>query len=813
MSVALEDRKEIFNTDHRRFIPGLPKVIILPTLQLYLFTGARIGAFVPAHEDKKERGLRFKHIELVLFPSSTAPWKLEWKVNQVWLKNNRDPNYTVLGIGIRDTKKPQFAAGYILLALALEHGALFGVSNVEDLAQYDLSNGPIPLRWKDEYLEKPVLRNVTADGPQDVPLAKDVFCECLRVIFTAAGYSKRPKVHDIRKFLGKKIEGKHGSALVSQIYGHKGAGTYPKDYLLHCSSIDTVSAVLDEEDQSEHIEYFQGFERFYEPGLPGELPAGIEQSILDKPELLEIRSRIQRLEDHNADKESINAERLNYKKTIVHHRLFELKEYQAHWVRERRDRRILNRGKQEPLTLENDVRTRAQALSMPELSRIAALMSCNRELSFDEMLLFVQDLQSQCALDFDVVYLPGESPTQGLCPARGCRKQIARITKSERNTHVHDCVRHEKALDLHLSESKLRFCYQCMEWLTSSQWRDHCNVHLEAWDTKHCEVITYRRTVIRPGHCPFSLWDLNLPAEERLYYWLKSGNLKKHIEEQHICEQKEPPKKLRFYRYPPPRYEHEHRLSANIFLPVPTLLTFMEEHPEQYDSSNVSDESTESSSFVSCFSDAETPLSSRSRTPQLEDFIDPRILEPFQVDKEGVYPPCGQSSVQLGSIRTPLEEHETKSNSSCDSLCPRTCIPNLATQSDFGVETNGRWSVETSGTPTEISRQACDEVPSQLHSLSYSVIQSEAGLKSLSDMKQSQCSPPSFTPSEANEQKKALREDCPISTSDNKGSPVAVHERGNRPPAHQGVSDKVNHHAGESAIGRCGTLTRTRAKR
>ena len=103
----------LWQTDHRRFIPGLLKVIILLTLQLYLFTGARIGAFVPAHEDKEEWGLRYKvrtlqcdflwfccwflpqHIELVLFPSSKAPWRLEWKVNQVWLKNNRDPNYTV----------------------------------------------------------------------------------------------------------------------------------------------------------------------------------------------------------------------------------------------------------------------------------------------------------------------------------------------------------------------------------------------------------------------------------------------------------------------------------------------------------------------------------------------------------------------------------------------------------------------------------------------------------------------------------------------------------------------------------------------
>lgn len=32
---------------------------------------------------------------LVLFPSSTTPWEIAWRVNQVWLKNNRDPDYTV----------------------------------------------------------------------------------------------------------------------------------------------------------------------------------------------------------------------------------------------------------------------------------------------------------------------------------------------------------------------------------------------------------------------------------------------------------------------------------------------------------------------------------------------------------------------------------------------------------------------------------------------------------------------------------------------------------------------------------------------
>jgi hypothetical protein len=166
-------------------------------------------------------------------------------------------------------------------------------------------------------------------------------------------------------------------------------------------------------------------------------------------------------------------------------------------------------------------------------------------------------------------------------------------------------------------------------------------------------VIVYRNTVIRPGYCPFCLWDLHSEAEDRLYQWLKSGNLKQHIKEKHIlgdegsreelicgCGQafaneqglrhylhdthklnkaiwlnpklgrkrKRPckaevqksslerddklPKKLRFHRYPPPRLEHEYQQPENIFMPVPTIHSFVEEHPEQYIYSRFSDNST-----------------------------------------------------------------------------------------------------------------------------------------------------------------------------------------------------------------------------
>ena len=50
----------IWTVDHKRFIPVLMKAQILFALQLYLFTGARVGSFMPSHTNKNERGLRYE---------------------------------------------------------------------------------------------------------------------------------------------------------------------------------------------------------------------------------------------------------------------------------------------------------------------------------------------------------------------------------------------------------------------------------------------------------------------------------------------------------------------------------------------------------------------------------------------------------------------------------------------------------------------------------------------------------------------------------------------------------------------------------
>ncbi|KAJ6123871.1 hypothetical protein N7471_011188 [Penicillium samsonianum] len=76
-------------------------------------------------------------------------------------------------------------------------------------------------------------------------------------------------IHMIRKYLRSVVKENHGSTLVSQIYGYKDTGTYPKDL-----------GYFRRKKQSHYIEYFQGIKKFYKCGLLGELPAEIEASIL-----------------------------------------------------------------------------------------------------------------------------------------------------------------------------------------------------------------------------------------------------------------------------------------------------------------------------------------------------------------------------------------------------------------------------------------------------------------------------------------------------------------------------------------------------
>lgn len=56
--------------------------------------------------------------------------------------------------------------------------------------------------------EKPIFRNVTTHGPQDIPLTDKDFYQYLHLIYDAAGYSEHPTIRDARRNLAKEVESK-----------------------------------------------------------------------------------------------------------------------------------------------------------------------------------------------------------------------------------------------------------------------------------------------------------------------------------------------------------------------------------------------------------------------------------------------------------------------------------------------------------------------------------------------------------------------------------------------------------------------------
>ncbi|PKY00556.1 hypothetical protein P168DRAFT_69675 [Aspergillus campestris IBT 28561] len=67
-------------------------------------------------------------------------------------------------------------------------------------------------------------------------------------------------------------------------------------------------------------------------------------------------------------------------------------------------------------------------------------------------------------------------------------------------------------------------------------WHDHCAKHIQAWNDRHCGVISYCHTVIRPSYYPWCLSNESLPANHRPKYWMCSADLRKHIVTRRIRE-------------------------------------------------------------------------------------------------------------------------------------------------------------------------------------------------------------------------------------------------------------------------------------
>ncbi|PYH99229.1 hypothetical protein BO71DRAFT_415712 [Aspergillus ellipticus CBS 707.79] len=422
-------------------------------IQFYFITlqnlcvGSRVSSLTPASENKAGRDLCYKNIKLVLFRDTEAPWRIRWH-----------PENTIFSTAIWDCDEPIYSGVLYLLGMALTDNTLFRFSSTAEVFEQRIPEGEdeLILRWNNEARDRCIVRGISATGVSEDPFIKERYQEGLRKCLANAGYFVTATIHAMRCELGKAVRAKYSSTLVAQILTHKSKSVYGNDYLGNCSSVDVVNSLKGRPLDHTHVDYFQGFERFHENGLIRRLPIEEEQKIDEDPSLTEISAKIEGTQ--SADESRRLRREYSIQRRKIYSKAFQ--QYQSDWVRNRRDWKILTRGRERPNYIEQAAEKQVLCKLMPELGRLAAVISSNQSLSFDEKASVVHDIHTHCLRELDVVYLPDEELQEGRCQVPAC----------------------------------IKYCWECYTYYDrkSCKFEEHCAGHLPSITSQHYE----------PSECP-----------------------------------------------------------------------------------------------------------------------------------------------------------------------------------------------------------------------------------------------------------------------------------------------------------------------
>ena len=200
---------------------------------------------------------------------------------------------------------------------------------------------------------------------------------------------------------------------------------YGESYVANTSSCDGRRAFLNEAAQHDHVEYFQGFGKFREKGLPCTLPAEKEAALEKDEQLIELKNRIRQLKTEGASTKDITDARnkvRNYRESL---KRASLRKYQASWVQDRRDWKIRTQGKDQAEDFTSTELLQALSRIIPERGRLTEMMISDKVVSERERRQAVTDLCSFITRDYTVLYRPGEEPNNGACPVESCGRRMA----------------------------------------------------------------------------------------------------------------------------------------------------------------------------------------------------------------------------------------------------------------------------------------------------------------------------------------------------------------------------------------------------
>ena len=95
-------------------------------IRVFCRTGAPIGAFFTD-------GLRYRDVTLVLQLTEGALWKVIHRLDQGWVKDNRDPENTVFGTALQEHEKFVYDDASCLLTMTFLAKALFSFDALAQL--------------------------------------------------------------------------------------------------------------------------------------------------------------------------------------------------------------------------------------------------------------------------------------------------------------------------------------------------------------------------------------------------------------------------------------------------------------------------------------------------------------------------------------------------------------------------------------------------------------------------------------------------------------------------------------------------------
>jgi hypothetical protein len=107
------------------------------------------------------------------------------------------------------------------LAMAIADKALYGIESLEDLLKMEIPAGQdeLELFFKDTVLDLPILRRCTKEkGTTEEIMPKSAFLRIFRAMMRKTGYFCGTSIHAVRRYVGKKIDGKSRSSIQPLVF-------------------------------------------------------------------------------------------------------------------------------------------------------------------------------------------------------------------------------------------------------------------------------------------------------------------------------------------------------------------------------------------------------------------------------------------------------------------------------------------------------------------------------------------------------------------------------------------------------------------